>query len=154
MKMNSFLAVIASLFLIVSYGLFLVLMDTESSSLLFYDVVTIWLPIGVIVAIAFIATQRGPLIKDSSLLTGAFVAFVTHIFFYLVLVISRNLEHVQEFLTYYGNKRNNEVMETIVNQTWSIILQGYFTELVMMVLLGSIGGWLGSKIGRNKTESA
>ncbi len=152
--MNSFLAVIASLFLIVSYGLFLVLMDTESSSLLFYDVVTIWLPIGVIVAIAFIATQRGPLIKDSSLLTGAFVAFVTHIFFYLVLVISRNLEHVQEFLTYYGNKRNNEVMETIVNQTWSIILQGYFTELVMMVLLGSIGGWLGSKIGRNKTESA
>ncbi|WP_163581716.1 hypothetical protein [Gracilibacillus saliphilus] len=154
MKMNSFLAVIASLFLIVSYGLFLVLMDTESSSLLFYDVVTIWLPIGVIVAIAFIATQRGPLIKDSSLLTGAFVAFVTHIFFYLVLVISRNLEHVQEFLTYYGNERNNEVMETIVNQTWSIILQGYFTELVMMVLLGSIGGWLGSKMGRNKTESA
>ncbi len=152
--MNSFLAVIASLFLIVSYGLFLVLMDTESSSLLFYDVVTIWLPIGVIVAIAFIATQRGPLIKDSSLLTGAFVAFVTHIFFYLVLVISRNLEHVQEFLTYYGNERNNEVMETIVNQTWSIILQGYFTELVMMVLLGSIGGWLGSKMGRNKTESA
>ncbi len=129
-------------------------MDTESSSLLFYDVVTIWLPVGVIIAIAFIAAQRGPLIKDSSLLTGAFVAFVTHIFFYLVLVISRYLEHVQDFLTYYGNERNNEVMETIVNQTWSIILQGYFTELVMMVLLGSIGGWLGSKIGRNKTESA
>lgn len=146
------LLVVNCLLLVGSYIYVSMTLKNESNYLVIYDVVSIWLPIFIIF---FSGILAGLFLnyKRSGLVLGGLTAFGLHFLYYIVATPIKMTEKMKSFLFFYAEQRDSLGTEVIVNHTWGIILQGYFTELLLMVFLGSIGGWIGKRMRRKVSHA-